>query len=276
MLIGAASQSLAGNDFVALDNACGPFTVRRSYHGATDGFPLFAVSNAHIDYDYVAGKTRYASVISYKPDVVAMANGGCDAAVNALLASIPSGHPTMLTIWHEPDSKVRQKKFTVAQYKAAFIRFATLVHQYNKPNIHVALILVAWQDPVKTKGTQFADMWPGRGFADIVLIDGYDDLGTGGEIWNPAISFVQSVGVPWGVGECGTKKATHVDPDWMADQVKYVAAYDARVFCWFNNSTDAVPTPGTDLDAQITSATLSRLAYDDPALFVPWRTVTIA
>lgn len=273
MLLGAASQSLPGNDFAALDAAIGPLTARRSYQGEADGFPLFAVGNSRIDYQN--NRTKYVTFVSFKPDAVSMANGGYDDEVNAWLASIPSGHPVVATIWHEADGKVRQGKFTVTQFKAAFIRFATLVHTANLPNVHTSLILEAYQDLPQCEGTQFADMWPGRGFADIFLVDGYDDLGTQGAVWDGAILFARSHGVPWGVGECGTKVAPAVDPGWMATQVAYAGVYDARVFMWFNNTTAALPTPGSDPVAQHTAATISFLLYDDPATFVPWRVITI-
>lgn len=273
--MGAASQSLTGNDFTALNAAIGPLTGRRSYQGEADGFPLFSVGNSKIDYDATAHKTKYVTFVSFKPDVIAMANGSLDSQVNAWLASIPSGHPVVATIWHEADGKVRQSKFTVAQFKAAFIRFATLVHQANLPNVWVSLILEAYQALPQCAGTQFADMWPGRGFADLFMVDGYDDLGTQGAVWDGAIQFARTHGVPWAIGEVGTKKAPAVDPKWMADQVAYAGTYDCRAFLWFNNTTSALPTPGSDPSAQLVASTMSYLLYDDPAAFVPWRVVTI-
>lgn len=273
MLIGAASATSKGSDYAALDASAGPFTCRRSYHGEGENFPLFPVSNAAIDFDTSTNKTRYVSVLSFKPDVVAMASGDLDDEVNAFLASVPAAHKMILSIWHEADGKVRQKKFTVAQFKAAFIRFCTLVHQANRPNLSTALILEAYQDPTKTKGTQFADMWPGRGFADLLLVDGYTDLGSGGAVWNPAITFAFSVGVPWGIAEIGTRSGA-VSPAWMAIQYGYAQMYDARLLCWFNTATGGVvPTPGSGADALQASKTLCALNQEDPNEFIPWRTV---
>jgi hypothetical protein len=124
VLIGAAGQNLGGSDYSALNSAAGPFTCRRSYNGSADfstngGVPTsFTASNAAYDYDTVADVTKYVSVYSFKPDIVAMGSSNTavnlDDEVNNFLASIPEGHPMFLSIWHEADGKARGGTFSVA------------------------------------------------------------------------------------------------------------------------------------------------------------------
>jgi hypothetical protein len=273
MLVGAATPNAKGTDYGALDRSAGPLTCRRSFHGdkefaGSHGVPpSFAASNAAID--YAAGVINYVSVMSFKPDVTMLATGALDTAILAFLASIPAGHKMILSIWHEADGKARATNppFTVTQWKAAFIRFCTLVHQTNNPNLYTALILEAYQPA--TNGTKYADMWPGKGFADILLVDGYKDLGTEGSIWDKAIVFAAMVGIPWGVGEIGIRGGATVSTEWMAENFGYVLNNDGRILCWFDTTTGGVlATPGTDPMALNTAQTLSLANYESPNLFV--------
>ncbi|HEY4288539.1 MAG TPA: hypothetical protein VGN00_15650 [Puia sp.] len=101
MLVGAASQNTSGSDFHALDSLAGPFTVRRSYDGGA--IPAtWTASVAGIDVSH------RASVYSAKPDLAQLASGALDASINAFLATIPSTHVAFLTVWHEPDGKIRK------------------------------------------------------------------------------------------------------------------------------------------------------------------------
>jgi hypothetical protein len=266
MLVGAASQELSGSDFPALDAVAGPWTVRRSYGSQADGIPgSFANSVAGID----VGKR--ASVLSLKPDLTAMADGSLDAAVIAFVKSIPSGHRTFLTIWHEPDGKIRSGKFTLEAWMAAFKRFCDLVHRTGGPTVYTALILEAWSAQHPEPGSTYQELWPGRDatgcpYADVLAVDGSSDSGGEESLWGPAREFAHHVRVPWAVSEMGCK--TELSVDWMARNAVYAADHAAAFLCWFSNDNNAVPTPGTDPAADSCSHQISLAYHTDPDSYV--------
>jgi hypothetical protein len=270
MLVGAASQELSGSDFPALDAVAGPWTIRRSYGGQADGIPRsFADSVAGID----VGKR--ASVLSLKPDLTAMADGSLDAAVTAFVRSIPAGHRTFLTIWHEADGKIRNGKFTLEAWMAAFKRFCDLVHRTGGPTVYTALILEAWSGQHPEPGSTYEELWPGLDatgcpYADVFSVDGSSDSGSEESLWGPAREFAKHVGVPWAISEIGCKQELSVD--WMARNAVYAADHAAAFLCWFSNDNNAVPTPGTDPAADARSHQISLTYYTDPATYVLPRT----
>lgn len=265
MLVGAATQNLSGNDFIALDMACGPFDVRRSYNGSGDftstgGVPTsFAASNAALDYS--AG---YVTMYSFKPDIQRVKSGDLDDEILIFLNSIPAGHRAMLSIWHEADGKARQGTFTVADWKAAFKHFCDLVHSLDDPNLQTALILEAYQPTTDPIGTTYAKMWPGPGYVDVFLVDGYTDLGnTGNAVFGKAASFATLMDVPWGVAEMGQRTGA-VDTEWMAEMARYLADHGAVSLVWFNSNAGGVtPTPGPDLVPRAVAETISLLLGDE-------------
>lgn len=266
MLVGAASQELSGSDFPALDAVAGPWTIRRSYGSQTDGIPsTFADSVAGID----VGKR--ASVLSLKPDLTAMVDGSLDAAVIAFVKSIPPGHRTFLTIWHEADGKIRSGKFTLEAWMAAFKRFCDLVHHAGGPTVYTALILEAWSGQQPEPGSTYEELWPGQDasgcpYADVFAVDGSSDSGSEESLWGPAREFAKRVGVPWAISEIGCKLELSVD--WMAGNAVYAADHAAAFLCWFSNDNNAVPTPGTDPAADSRSHQISLAYYTDPATYV--------
>lgn len=270
MLVGAASANLAGSDFDALDAAAGPFTVRRSYD---TGIPAtWDASVAGID----VGKR--ASIWSCKPDLAQLAAGSLDTTIRALVASIPTTHVCWLTAWHEPDGKIRQGAFTLAQYQPAFARWCAVVKQaaidFGKPHVYTAQILEAWSGQTPQAGTTYADLWPGDGLVDCYGVDGYSNTGSTDALWGPARSFATSKGIPWGIAEVGC--GTAIDTSWMSDQAAYASTHAAggqhtkcAWFCWFSNSVGGVvPTPGTDPAAQATAKSISQTYYTDVNAFV--------
>lgn len=260
MLVGMATQNGNGSDW---PTNMGPMTARRSYNktadfSATHGVPTsFAASNAHVD-----SGLNVVTIYSFKPDIILMAGTSLDASVEGFLDSFPEGQKAILTVWHEPDGKVRQGQFTIAQWQAAFTHFCDLVHAHGNPNIKTAAIFEAYQQ--SNPGTQYADMWPGDGYADYILYDGYTDLGSGDSVWKKGYDFAQSKGLPWGVGEVGFRSGT-VTNTWDVDQALWAYRHDAAVFCWFNcDAGGVVPTPGTGTAAVAGAYTLAQVYYTDP------------
>jgi hypothetical protein len=261
MLIGAATQNLSGSDW---PTNLGPLTCRRSFNGSTDfaatyGVPTsFSASNAGID-----ASKGLVSIYSFKPDISLMAGASLDDAVNAFLDSIPAGQKMILTVWHEPGSKVRQGVFTVTQWQAAFTHFCNLVHAKANPNLATAYIDSAYQPT--TAGSLYGDIWPGPGYADYFLTDGYTDLGSGDSVWKKGADAAKGWGIPWGIGEIGVRSGT-ISNTWMATQTRWAMDNNAVCLCWFDsNSGGVVPTPGTDANAVATAMTVSTLLQVDPA-----------
>jgi hypothetical protein len=266
MLVGAASVNLNGSDFPALDVAAGPFTVRRSYD--TNLPATFAASVAGIDVGV------RASVWSCKPDLTQLASGALDSAITAFVASIPDTHVVWLTVWHEPDGKIRKGQFTLADYLPAFARFCQVVKSVGKSHVYTTQILEAWSGQHPAAGTTYSDLWPGDGLVDCYGVDGYSNTGTGAALWGPAVTFAQSKGIPWGIAEVGC--ATTMDTSWMQAQADYATTHKAggqhtrcAYFCWFSNTTGGVlATPGSDAAAQAKAKSISQANYTDVNAFV--------
>jgi len=266
MLVGAASANLSGSDFAALDAAAGPFTVRRSYDDALPA--TFAASAAGID--VAAGR---ASVHSCKPPLDQLASGALDGAIRAFVASIPPTHVTWLTVWHEPDHKIRTDVFTLAQYLPAFTRWCQVVKdavtEFGFPHIYTAQIVEAWSGSHPKAGTTYADMWPGDGLVDTFSLDGYSNEGTGAAVWGAGVAFARAKGIPWAISELGC--AGTMDPTWMTDQAAYAGAVAgggrhtrAAYLCWFSNVTGGVlATPGDDPAAQAASKAVAQTYFTD-------------
>jgi hypothetical protein len=278
MLMGTSTPNLGGSDFAAANSSYGPLAVRRSYQGAAATYPgnfLGSTCNAHIDWDSTYNKTKYVSVYSMKPNIVDAGTSALDADLDNFLESIPENHRAILTIWHEGDGKVRQGTFTKAQWQAATEHFLTRIQAFGAPYIYGAIILEAYQpaDTSNSAHTQYAEMinsdWYGDGIIDIILVDGYSDLGTRGAVWDKFLNYnLSAADIPWGVAECGVDSGT-VTGTWMSDQVQYCRDNDAEVFCWFDNTVGAVlATPGTTAAGLASAQMASKVLYQDPSTWV--------
>lgn len=272
MLVGAASAVSSGSDFDALDAAAGPFTARRSYEDPMVGFPWsdWSATRAGID----VGKR--ASVWSCKPDIVRLGQGGYDAAITALVQSIPDTHVAFLTCWHEVDSKIRKGTadaagtvITLDLWLPAIRHFADAVHAAGKRHVYTMLALTTWSGTNPQVGTTYADIWPGDGYIDCFAVDGYSNVGSGVGLWGPAVSFARSKNIPWAAAEVGC--AGSMDTAWMQAQADYCGATAAggnhtraAFMCWFSSTVGGVlATPGDDPAAQATSKSIAQAYYAD-------------
>lgn len=284
MLVGAAvSSTTGGSDNDAYDSlaaSAGPWTVRRSYNpGAIP--TSWAASAAGPDVG------RCASVWSAKPDPVQMANGALDNATRSFLLSIPDSHTAFVTVWHEPDVKIKQQtaSYTAAQYKAALRRFCQLVREVAKPHVYTTLAVgnYCWLNP--KPGALITDLWPGddatgRPLVDVLAQDGYgfatnlDGAATFGQGRQAAADY----GVAWGIAEVGlgsdmTNAA--VAATWMQTQADYAAAHgagphgSAAFLAWFNSAVGGVlPTPQQYPQTMTKSAAISQQYYLPYTAFV--------
>jgi hypothetical protein len=254
MLIGAASVGVSAADashWEELDVSAGPWQVRRSYNSG--GIPAtWAASAAGSD----VGKR--ASIWSAKPDPVQMASGSLDTATVAFLQSIPDTHTAFVTIWHEPDVKIKQQSvtWTAAQYIAAHRRFFELVRQVGKPHVYTVWIIGAYAYLHPKAGATMDELWPGndatgRPYADVVASDGYSETTaeTGEGMWGGVRQFAADKGVAWGIGEVGFTTNVTSGPTaatWLQTQADYAAANgagphaSAAFFSMFNSTVGGV------------------------------------
>jgi hypothetical protein len=213
-----------------LEDQVGSLEIRRVFDPNSPAFKTNFMDLAGLDVGHRA--THY----SFKPDISGMASGALDADVNTLLSSIPAGHRTLLTIWHEPEDNFTTDE-QKATYRAAWQRFADLVHATGRPELTTSWVMMSYswwgmsgRDPM--------DWYPGDAYVDAVGIDTYNEgslkttrwdspgrgLGVpaegdtpldGGYVYGGAIPWIQSRGLDWGIAEFGSlENVNHIDGGW--------------------------------------------------------------
>jgi hypothetical protein len=217
-----------------LEGAVGPLEIRRVYDS---GFLLDFMVRAGADVGVRA--THY----SFKPDLAALAAGSLDADVLTLLNSIPVGHQTLLTIWHEPEDNFTTDE-QKATYRAAWQRFADLVHGTGRPELTTSWVMMSYSWWTSS-GRDPMDWYPGDEYIDSVGIDTYnegslrgdrwdspgrgvglpfagDTAVPGGYVYEGAIRWAQARGLPWGIAEFGSlENVNHIDSTWAKVDEKW-------------------------------------------------------
>lgn len=274
ILWGAAPDSLSGSDFPADDLQFGPLTIRRSYQPAAAGMPAsWAACNAGVD----VGKR--ASCWSGKPTMSSVANGSLDGQILSFLRSIPKTHVAFVSIWHEPDGKIKDGVFSLSTYKTGFARFCSLVQQVKGegwPHLYTVQIVTTWSGTNPTPGTTYADMWPGDGLVDVFGLDGYSHVGSKASLWGPGVDFAKAKGIPWCVPEIGYGNTGTQDVSWMNDQIQYLTTTPAggahtrcAFACWFNvPGPISNPTPGSNSAWIAAAKAASQTYFTDYTQFV--------
>lgn len=274
ILWGTCPTSLKGTDFTAKNTAYGPLTIRRCYNGEAPNMPAtWADSNAAADVGH------RASCWSGKPPLEAVAAGALDGQILAFLRSIPRDHLAWVTIWHEPDSKIRSGKFTLSTYLAGFKRWCELVQQVKGEGwdrLHSVQIVTTWSGTNPSQGSTYEDLWPGDGLVDCYGLDGYSHVGSANTLWGPGVEFARAKGIPWCVPELGYGNQGSQDVAWMLDQIEYLTAtpsggHDSALFgCWFDTAGPiSNPTPGGNPAWVAAARSASQAFHVDPAAFVP-------
>lgn len=274
ILWGAATDNLSGSDFPADDLQFGPLTIRRSYQPAAVGMPAsWAACNAGVDVG------RRASAWSGKPTMSSVASGALDGQILTFLRSIPKTHVAFVSIWHEPDGKIKDGVFTLSTYKTGFARFCSLVQQVKAegwPHLYSFQCVTTWSGTNPTPGTTYADMWPGDGLVDCYGLDGYSHVGSQASLWGPGVDFAKAKGIPWCVPEIGYGNVGTQDVSWMNDQIQYLTATPAggahtrcAFACWFNvPGPISVPTPGTNSAWIAAAKSASQTYFTDYSQFI--------
>jgi hypothetical protein len=216
MAIGAANTPPIGQTYqqswADLETAVGPLAVRRSYD--TELPADFNSSAAAWDYGH-----RTSVYSAHPADMAGLAAGSMDTAILSFVYSVPLDHTMYITLYHEPDSKIRQGLYTLSDWKAAFTRFCQVVKSAKRPNVRTYLCLVDYifnPQAIATYGFTANDMWPVGNVVDVFAPDTYNFWSpTNGKPWTefpvlaaPLLAFAQAKNVQWAIAEYGC----HEDP----------------------------------------------------------------
>jgi hypothetical protein len=185
---------------------------------------------------------------SFKIPPAQLASGAYDDRLRVFIASTPRNF--IFTNYHEPEQEIAAGLFTAADYRAAIVRLAQIVHAQNaldQGTRRVAVTLMA-DTVVGFKGRNPLDYWPGvdpssgRNYADVLSFDTYarphatsttgvpagytDGLKwlTSAQLLDPGIAVAQRLGTPWMISEFGFLEDVH-DPTHKARAIQDFVEY---------------------------------------------------
>lgn len=209
-VIGAATDPMSEAGIEGFEASVGAtMACRRTYDYHSGSFPsTFAGSAAASD----AGKR--ISVWSATPDMAALASGRLDSEVGRFLESIPAGHTSYLTVFHEFDDKIHKGMYTLDDWRPAFKRFCHLVHSAGRRELRTYLCpTTSWWDwGIHPSPSEY---WPGddlNGYVDVLGADSYNNYAPGKKwrtpstMLSPVISMASTKGIPWAVSEIGCEE----------------------------------------------------------------------
>lgn len=206
MWIGAAADGQeTQTEWESLDAEIGPLRIRRSFH-STSNFPSdFGSSRAAFDQSL-----GLVSCLSLKPpgnDVSGMINGDYDTQLSDFAASMPSGHPMYLTVYHEPEDNMNG-----ATYVGLHQHCYDVVKSANLQILYGYIAMSFQYGPGRNGNTDNLDAyWPGSDACDWLGVDTYSDAA--GEVLETKTDFQRWLdmagpkGVPLLLGEYGVDEA---------------------------------------------------------------------
>jgi hypothetical protein len=239
-VIGVATDPMNEVGFQLVQTLVGTeLACRRTYDHTGGAFPQnWATCAAASDYG------KRVSVWSATPDMAALANGSLDSKVTAFLNSIPRGHTTYLTVFHEFDDKIHKGQYTLAQWAPAFRRFCDLVHATNRHELRTYLCPTTnWWD--WGIGPSPDEYWPGtslNSYVDILGADSYNNYKPGKKWKSPATmldpvkDMAAAKNVRWGVSEIGCEEDPadgSRKPEWIG-QLGDVVDSNCAYIAYFN------------------------------------------
>lgn len=225
MLFGC-SESRGEPAFNTAQATAGPWTICRRYQSGMFG-STFAADSSGCGNDIGKRATFYSA----KPNLASMASGALDAATLAWLNSVDDSHILFVTIWHEPDIKLRGGSFTstdVTNWHAAQNQFVSLVRSLAKPHVYVGTCL-----------SSYPSLFGGAGQPTQFEVAGIDFIGwdsylysntatTGAHEWASIVAYCEKLGVAYGVGEFGLNGAVSnlsTGTTWLGTQATYLASH---------------------------------------------------
>jgi len=232
-VFGSSTGAHTYDEFTAMAGA--PLKVRRSYE-------------VDVPTDFTKRSTGYdigrcATVVSMKPDLVALNTRQLDNKILYYLSTIPTDHRVHLIIWHEPEDNIENGSFSAAEYKQGQVVMRNLV---NTANMNRAVPIrfggnwMSWSVNPKS-GRNAEDYYPGDNVWDFLSWDGYEQKGTTRspvEIFGPCVNFNNSHGLRFAVAETGvsTSKPSDYRVEWIIQNKVYASTNNAEFWCYWDGS----------------------------------------
>lgn len=186
---------------------------------------------------------------SIKPDVVQMASGQLDGWAKSYVESIPKdGLPKLLTLFHEPESKIKSGLFTARDWKRAVHRFGRIVRQVNHPDVKFGPIFMSkftlgtapYHVPA-ILASDSTDLWE---ICDFVGWDPYNEASKSGDYsrdveyyLDDLVKFTKAAGLPMAVGETGSvpdPRFSNERPEWLTRFADYAEANSFLAALYFD------------------------------------------
>lgn len=246
-LVGAALNQTTPEAWATFEAQVGTLLIRRSY-AAPMVFPAtFAASTAGHD----IGKRE--SMWSFKPDPPVFAAGGNDVWFNSFLDSIPSGHKTIIILWHEPEEELLNGSFTLSEWQAANNRMGQLVHAKGRPELRSGICTMGPWDFNTSNPAYYTEFWHAD-FATNIDYVGFDPYNFTDATYldlQPnflsAISWAQAKNKPIIIPEWGGAEDPGGDVTKKAQFIQHMYDYFTSIGCYavlyFNNSNGTTTVP---------------------------------
>lgn len=236
------SMSTSGQTFPdalkGLDSTFGKVNVIRHF---SPGLPLsWSSRNAGL----VKGRTM---IMSFKRHPTEITSGKYDAFFRNWFKTAPNDQTIYWSYFHEPEGNINAGEFTLAQYRAAWIRLANLAKEACKPNLHATLILTGWtMNPSSKRDYRVYDAGPE--YVKVLAFDPYNGIYEDRNYYEaPDLMFAHIVtkmkadGRPWGIAETGarlikgdasgTKRA-----EWLTSMGPYLRQNKALFATYFHST----------------------------------------
>ncbi|MGH3497056.1 MAG: hypothetical protein ACRDP1_06300 [Nocardioidaceae bacterium] len=183
-------------------------------------------------------------VVSFKLDPQQVVSGKFDSYMRHWFKSAPLHHRTFWSYYHEPENNIAGHQFTATQYRAAWAHLKRLANTAHNWHLRSTLILMCWSlNP--HSGRNWHD-YLATGSINVLGWDCYNKAAHHGGYGSPqqmlgqAVRASAGVGIPWGIGELGSKLVGHnADAGrakWLKAVGSYVIANHARFVTYFDST----------------------------------------
>lgn len=166
--------------------------------------------------DHTANRLPYVT-FKTNDSWAAMGNGSHDASIDALLRGLDSlGKPVWLTAWHEPENDTNGGTRTASTWKSMQTRIRQRMNALGTKNIAFMPHFMGGTTRNDNGASYDINQWWLDGIWDVVMFSNYCQrscVDGGGNTFDTgerksSIKFLESKGVPWGVGEWSLSERT--------------------------------------------------------------------
>lgn len=176
-------------------------------------------------------------------------SGRDDAQIRAFFRAAPTDRLVFWNYYLEPESAVAARKFTTAQYRAAFRHISTIAASVCKANLYPTLVLMGWTaSPMSRMSWQ--DYYPGARYVSVLAWDPYNSVNSTptryappSDLYNAVVNASRGAGKPWAIAETGSGLVPGDNGTGRTRWLRSVGAYADRTnaaFVTYFNSKDAV------------------------------------